>query len=188
MNIYIHSYDNPVLFQISVADPLWFDNNTLFYISDQTNYYNLYSYNPTTDVSSNVLPPQSTDFSSPHWVFHRNAKYAKLDSKTLVISYKNQISLLDLSTKEISDLKPLMKEYTSFSNICARRNKIFALCGSPGKALSVVQYELNTQEVTVLRSSSALKIEPKFISTPKMIEFPTGYSNPDNPEYIYSFL
>ncbi|MCP4517777.1 MAG: S9 family peptidase, partial [Delftia sp.] len=70
-------------------------------------------------------------------------------------------------------IEPIGTPYTDFSHVRAAPGRAVCLAASPTEPSAVVQFDLATGELEVLRRSSEITIEPGYLSLPEAIEFPT---------------
>ncbi|MCI0558765.1 MAG: prolyl oligopeptidase family serine peptidase, partial [Nitrososphaera sp.] len=84
----------------------------------------------------------------------------KLGVIDLVQTYGDAMEILDLPYTEISDVQVHGKD-------------VYFLAGSPSGPESLVQMNLDTKEMKVIKRSSSVEIDPGYISFPEPIVFPT---------------
>ncbi|HIC96727.1 TPA: S9 family peptidase, partial [Candidatus Bipolaricaulota bacterium] len=70
-------------------------------------------------------------------------------------------------------LEPIETPYTELSFVRAMPGRVVFLGGSPTEPASIVQLDLATGQLEVLRRSSEVAIDPGYLSSPQAIEFPT---------------
>jgi dipeptidyl aminopeptidase/acylaminoacyl peptidase len=132
------------------------------------------------------------EFGMPQWVF-RMSTYA-FDSSERIICARNEqgnwrLAALDANTGEMENIET---PYTEIFSLRARNSRIVFCGGSPSQPLSVVELDLATREMRVLRSSTRIEIDREYISIPEAIEFPTErgltahafYYAPANRDYM----
>jgi dipeptidyl aminopeptidase/acylaminoacyl peptidase len=154
----------------SVFQPAWAPDGTLFFVSDRTDWWNLYA-----DRDGAIVPilPMTAEFGVPQWVFGA-ATYGFESDGTLVARFTRggqwQILRLDprTSAHEIVNLP-----HSSISQICVGNGRAFAAVGSPTQPETLVEIDFPRGRVTPIRSSSPVNPDPAFTSVPQAIEFPT---------------
>jgi dipeptidyl aminopeptidase/acylaminoacyl peptidase len=179
--------------QESIFQPEWSPDNVLYFISDRTNWWNIYCWhnkNKDTDTIEPVYPMEA-EFGKPQWVFGRST-YDFISDDTIVCTYgKNGIWHLAILDVNDRTLKEIPTPYTAIGYVRAKKDTVVFRGGSPTEFESIVAFNLDTQECTVLRSSSSITIDPGYISIPKPIEYPTAngftahafYYPPRNKDY-----
>jgi dipeptidyl aminopeptidase/acylaminoacyl peptidase len=90
----------------SVFQPQWSPTGDLLFVSDRTNWWNLYSYN-TYNKYTESLWDVSAEFATPQWIFGMST-YGFMNSYTLLCSYtcngKWSLSTLDLMSHTVNTL------------------------------------------------------------------------------------
>ncbi|NEO82781.1 MAG: S9 family peptidase [Spirulina sp. SIO3F2] len=172
----------------SICAPLWSPEGTLFFVSDRSNWWNLYALH-----GEDVTPvyEMSAEFGFPHWVFGIQP-YRFLDEQQLLCIYSQQgssyLARLNLQQQTL-DTIPL--PFTSLSALNIQGNQAYFLGSSPTTPTQLVQLDLDTQQIVTLKSASSLEIDPNYFSVPEAIEFPTDngqtahawFYPPQNPDF-----
>jgi dipeptidyl aminopeptidase/acylaminoacyl peptidase len=172
----------------SIFQPEWSPDGSLCFVGDRTGWWNLYRWSAGT---VEPLCPMEAEFGMPQWVFGMTT-YAFVDANHLICSYTQQgqwyLAQLDLLTKS---LRHIELPYTQISGLQAIAGKVAFLAGSPSQSTAIVQIDLKTQNLQILRQSSDLSIPSAYISIPEVLEFPTEngltaygfFYLPQNPDY-----
>jgi dipeptidyl aminopeptidase/acylaminoacyl peptidase len=171
----------------SVFQPQWSPNGVLHFVSDRTNWWNLYRL---LDGDVEPLTALEAEFGQPQWVFGMSTyDFASVDR--IICSYTKdgiwQLASLDTQTR---DLTLLDVPYTEISNLRAAADRAVFRGGSPTEPRSIVQLDLDTGTMEVLRRSSDVPIGEAYLSHPRPIDFPTAgdweahgfFYPPRNPE------
>lgn len=167
----------------SIADPQWGPDGALYYVSDRSNWWNIYKEGETKS-----LYPLEAEFTLPQWVF-RTSLYA-FSKEGIVASYmKNGVSGCALKTKE--GWRSLDLPYMNVDGLVASGDMIALIAGSPEQPLSIVVYDLKKQQNLFVKHSSPPLEDSSWISIPQAIEFPTTggktahafYYPPTNPHF-----
>lgn len=173
---------------ISIFQPEWSNDGTLYFISDQNGWSNLYNWQQ--GQITNVYEKNS-DFGLPQWVFGMRT-YDFASDKKIICSYTEKgvwyLAKLDTSTKT---LKTLDIAYTEVSDLRVYKGKAFFVGGSPTRLREIVELDLSTCETKSLRRTSELTLDTGYLSVPETIEFPTEngltahafYYPPKNADY-----
>jgi dipeptidyl aminopeptidase/acylaminoacyl peptidase len=153
----------------SIFQPRWSPDGTLYFVSDRSNWWNLYRWDGAQDAP---VYPLAAEFGEPQWSFGQST-YDFADANTLICSYKQNgsdtIARLDLATNELT---PFDLPYTG-SSIHVANGKLVYLGGSTTAAAAIVHLDLATHRQTLLGQASNLTIDPDYISIAQPIEFPT---------------
>ena len=165
----------------SVIQPMFHPSGDLFYISDETGYYNI--YRTDSDGKKTSVLPMDFDFggASPGWVFGQQG-YTFLPDGRLAATYKKDGSTRLIIADVRSDgPAKLVEEYSEedglpmqFGGVIASGDDLYFLGGSPSTPPSVFKWSLDKRgEAEQLACSSTLSFSDDTVSVPKQIEFPT---------------
>lgn len=154
----------------SIFQPQWSPDGTLYFISDRSNWWNLYRYKGSL---IDAVYPMQAEFGLPQWVFGMST-YAFESPKQIICTYsqrgKSHLARLDTETLTLEEIQT---EYTYISSIKAAPGQVLFIAGSPTQDLAVILRDLVDGSEEVLRYSSESKIDPGYTSIPQEIEFPT---------------
>lgn len=163
----------------SIVQPLWSPDGTLYFVSDRSNWWNLYRWIPPVSLKKGeaggveALCPMEAEFAFPQWVFGYSS-YDFESAERLICTYtQNGISYLasvDLTTKTLT---PIAIPYTEIGGVHCTRGKVVFNAGSATHPGVIAQLDLATEQLEVLRRSSELEIDPGYLSIPETIAFPT---------------
>ncbi|MCA9963853.1 MAG: S9 family peptidase [Anaerolineales bacterium] len=154
----------------SIFQPRWSPDGILYYISDRSNWWNLYRWDG--DKGKPVYP-MVAEFGQPQWVFGQST-YDFADANTLICWYtqngSSTIARLDLTSHQLT---PFDIPYVG-SNIHIANGKLIYLGSSATAAAAIVCHDLATGDQTLLAQASKLTIDPGYIAVAQPIEFPTA--------------
>jgi dipeptidyl aminopeptidase/acylaminoacyl peptidase len=155
----------------SVFQPEWSPEGILYFISDRTNWWNIYRW---SDVGIEALYPMEAEFGKPQWVFGRST-YAFESPTQIICTYSQRgishLARLDTEKKRLEEIETL---YTHIDGLRTSAGKVLFIGGSPTQKLSVVLLDLENHQEEVLRYSSESKIDPQYTSIPQEVEIPTS--------------
>jgi len=173
----------------SIFQPTWSPDGFLYFISDRTNWWNLYRWRGPNAEPVAAVP---AELGSAQWTFGMST-YAFESERRIVCQVRSKgVARLATIDPQVGRLDPLDTPFTAFSaSIQARSGRAFTIAGSPTEPMSVIAVNLETGRVEVLRRSAERVIDPTYISIPEAIEFPTEgdvtahgfFYPPVNPEY-----
>lgn len=154
----------------SIFQPEFSPDGTLYFVCDRTGWWNLYRWH---NGHIEPLCEMEADFGVPHWVFARST-YAFESAERIICSY-NQEGTWHLASLDTTSgkLEVIETPYTAIDFLRAAPGQAVFLAGSPTEPMSVVQLDLATRKLKVLRRSSEVKIDAEYLSMPMAIEFPT---------------
>lgn len=155
----------------SIFQPQWSPDGTLYFISDKTGWWNLYRWR---DGGVEALTNMTAEFGLPQWLLGMST-YAFSSESCIICTYNQQgiwhLASLDTTTGE---LKKLATPYTEFNSLQASSKRVVFRASSPTEPTAIVQLDLTTNELSILRRSSEVTIDPGYLSSPETIEFPTA--------------
>jgi len=141
----------------SIFQPEWSPDGILYFISDRTNWWNLYR---SKNGGIEAVYPMEAEFGLPQWVFGMST-YAFESPKQIICTYTQRgvshLARLDTETLELEEIET---KYTYVSSVKAAPGQVLFVAGSP------------TQKMAVVLSSESV-IDPAFTSIPQEIEIPT---------------
>lgn len=172
----------------SVFQPQWSPDGTLYYISDRTNWWNLYRYE---DGESSAVAAQDAEYGTPQWVFGMSTYAFTGDGTLFARVLRDGESTLVKIEHGSSAPDPIELEYTLIDQVRAVNERVVFGGGSPSRALAIAEYNTRTHETHTVRRSSTMDVPVELISVPQPIEFPTArnrtahgfYYPPHNPEF-----
>jgi dipeptidyl aminopeptidase/acylaminoacyl peptidase len=174
----------------SIVQPRWSSAGDLYFVSDRTQWWNLYRWTPGAP-SIEALHPMQAEFGLPQWVFNVST-YSFVDQDTLVCSYLVEgIAYLALLELHSLDFRMLDLPYTSIDAVTARSGEVFLLAASPTQGTALLQLDPASGQVQILRRASSITVDPAFVSVAQAITFPTDgntiahgfYYPPVNPDF-----
>ncbi len=155
----------------SVFQPSWSPNGTLYFVSDRTNWWNLYAEYEDKIVS---LLPMEGEFGAPQWVFGITT-YGFQPDGTIIARYTqggrwHVVRIDPRSGKHESINLP----YSHVASINVAGNHLYASAGSLTQSEALIEYDLASGKTEVIRRSSSIKPDAAYTSIPEAIELPTG--------------
>jgi dipeptidyl aminopeptidase/acylaminoacyl peptidase len=154
----------------SIFQPEWSPDGVLYFISDRTDWWNLYRWQEGTIVP---LCPKAAEFGLPQWVFGMTT-YGFESAQSLICTYVENgiqhLARLDTQTLELTEIPT---PYSSIGGLQVAPGFAAFLGGSVAKPGAIVLLNLTTGSIEEIRRSSEIAIDPGYISTPQVLEFPT---------------
>jgi dipeptidyl aminopeptidase/acylaminoacyl peptidase len=172
----------------SVFQPRWHPDGSLWFVSDRTDWWNLYRWVPdaTGGAVGGVVEPRvqmDAEIGVPQWVFGQS-RYAFLDDGRVVFAYQSD-GLDQLAVEGPSGLAVDIDEpYTSISSVEAAGDRVVFVGASATAEPAVVSVRIpapgddtepsEAQAPVVLRPPRELGIDRAWFSVPEPIDFPTS--------------
>ncbi len=173
----------------SIFQPSWSPGGVLHFVSDRTNWWNLYRWQ---DEKIEPLCPMEAEFGLPQWVFGMST-YGFESAHSIICAYTQdgtwQLARLNTDAKQ---LKNIETPFSSISGIQVNNGVAVFSAGSATWPNSIVRMDLQTHEMKVLRQSANLMVDRNYLSVPKSVEFPTEngltshgiYYPPQNQDFV----
>lgn len=172
--------------QESAMHPDWSpDSDSLFFISDRTNWWNIHELKGFKSDGIFTGPPlavkhvvnvcdQEVEFGSAMWGLG-GQPYVVLDGDTIVSTYneKGTWNLVEMTRTEGKWAQRLLSEGTVFGSLAVTGNKLFTTMSTATRGSVLALFDLESGTGKVLKKSSTLKIPAGYISKPQRISFPT---------------
>ena len=187
----------------SLFQPDWSPQGQLYFVSDQTGWWNLYRTDPAgpTNGEIHAVHEMTAEFGKPQWTFSQST-YAFIDASRLVVTYSQEgrwsAALVDVASGEFA---PLDWPVQALESIRATSRELFFIGGSPVMSPSIVRARIPEGEadapsraigpatIDVIRSSRSERVDSLWISVAEGITFSSDrqkvhafYYPPKNPE------
>jgi dipeptidyl aminopeptidase/acylaminoacyl peptidase len=173
---------------ISIVQPEWAPDGTLVFISDESGWWNLTKY--SDDAVSPILAEEK-DHGGPAWQFGFST-YGFSDEGLIILKGsedgKGQFRSVSLDGKAnvVSEVP-----HTSIAELNLIDDSAVYVGASPVSAAEIVRVEFGSSEVSTLKVSSDIELDPEFLSVPEEITFPTTFDGsahayyyaPKNPNF-----
>ncbi len=154
----------------SIFQPEWSPDGALYFVSDRTEWWNLYRYR-----HDQVEPVSLRDFEfgRPQWLFSMST-YGFNSSYQIICTYTSKgvwcLASLNCASGELEEIET---PYTEVSNLRVSSGHAVFCAGSPTQPSSIVRLDLESRQFHILRLSSDIKVDTGYMSIPESIEFPT---------------
>jgi len=153
----------------SVLEPCWEPDGSLLFLSDRTDWWNLYRWTPGSDIEPVVRV--DAEIGVPSWVFG-SARYAALDDGRVVFArWRDGVD--GLAVREADGA--LVDLDVPFSAVAAVHEAgpgaVVVVAGSPTAEPGVHRVDVATSDVETLRAPRDLGLDRDQISVPEHITF-----------------
>jgi dipeptidyl aminopeptidase/acylaminoacyl peptidase len=156
----------------SVAEPRWSPDGVLYFVSDRTDWWNLYRWR---NGAVEPLLPMEAEFTMPAWLFGAST-YGFASPQRIICAYNQKgawhIANFYTDTLRLERVPTPFTEITRSGMHVSPRRVVFG-AGSPAEPSAIRLHDLTTSQTTVLRSSSSIAVDEGYLSRPRPIEFPT---------------
>jgi len=157
----------------SVTEPRWRPDGSLWFLSDRTDWWNLYRWQPGHDIEAVVRT--DADIGVPAWTFG-TSRYAVLDDGQVVVArWRDGFDGLAVRGPDgvLTDLD--LPFTTVGSVVAAGPDSVVVVAGSPTAEPGVHRIDLSgaTPRVDTLRAPRDLGLAPDEISRPEAVRFPS---------------
>ncbi|MBA2734614.1 MAG: S9 family peptidase [Acidobacteria bacterium] len=155
----------------SIFQPEWSPDGVLYFVSDQSGWWNL--YRRKVDEGVEPLHEMQAEFGMPQWVFGMSM-YAVESAERIICAYieKGSSQLASLNTRT-GEFKTIETPYTDVTYLRCSKDRAVFRGGSPTNPASIVHLDLTTGVTETLRRSNELQIDPGYFSIAQAVEFPT---------------
>ena len=155
----------------SIFQPEWSPDGVLYFVSDRSGWWNLYRLNEFGSIDP--VCEMEAEFGMPQWGFGMSS-YAFESKERIVCAYIesgiSQLGLIDTLTKR---LQPIETPYSDIRFVRAAPGQAVMRAASPTEPASIVRLDLETRSFKILRRSNNLEIDAEYLSSPRVVEFPT---------------
>jgi dipeptidyl aminopeptidase/acylaminoacyl peptidase len=154
----------------SIFQPSWSPDGTLYFVSDRTDWWNLYA-----ERNGKVMPilRMQAEFGAPQWVFGTTTYGFDADGQ-IIARYSSggmwRLMRIDPKTgqRENFDLP-----YTYLSSVDVGDGRAYFAAGTARDVEVLVEFDLAASKPNILRRSSPLGPDQAYTSAAEAIEFPT---------------
>ncbi len=157
----------------SIFQPEWSPDGKLYFVSDRTGWWNLYS--DSLEGTIQPLCPMEAEFGLPQWVFGMSTYDFTGDGK-IFCSYtqhgKSHLAILDPANLDLG-LQEITTPFTSVSGLRCEGDRAVFHGSSATESTAIVLLDLQTGTWQKIRIASDLQLDPDYISAAQPIEFPT---------------
>jgi dipeptidyl aminopeptidase/acylaminoacyl peptidase len=155
----------------SLVEPRWDADGTLYFISDRSNWWNLYRLR---DGSTEPVFAIEAELASPLWTLGQSSYTLTGDGRAVARYSTGASDRLGVVHLGSGQLTPLDLPYVAFSSIQQlTRDAVVAIAASATEEAAVVEIPLSGGRHRVVRAPGELKLEPARISVAEDLEFPT---------------
>ncbi|KAF9991852.1 Dipeptidyl aminopeptidase [Entomortierella chlamydospora] len=178
--------------------PRFAADGTLYFMSDKTGFWNLYSYKAGGKVELVLQEPVKAEFQGPAWRFGSKSYYPlKSDPTKIASTYTkdgvDHLAIIDAKSKTLKDIPIEFQVIDSvYATTSGQDDALLLDVGSYNVPSQVISYNLRTNKYEVLMKSSTVDVPKGWIAKPEPLTFKTTgdleayalYYPPTNQDYI----
>ncbi|HEY6925107.1 MAG TPA: prolyl oligopeptidase family serine peptidase, partial [Steroidobacteraceae bacterium] len=157
----------------SVLEPCWDTDGSLYFLSDRSNWWNLYRFK---DGHVSTAFAIEAEIGSPLWTLGQSSYALTGDGRAIVrytVSARDKLGMVDLNGS--GKLTPFDLPFVGLSNIqVISADKAAAVAAAPTTEAALVSIDLGSGSYRILRAPGSVKLSPDSISVAEPIEFPTA--------------
>ena len=155
--------------QESIFQPEWGPEGDLYFVSDRTGWSNLYV---ERDGKVEALTSEEAELGYPMWVFDLTRYTFLGDERIACLFTREAIDGLELLDPNSGHLEAVDLPYTNFTASVRSRGTRLVLGGaSPTKRPEVVELDVQSGELEVLRVSTKLELDLGYVSIGVPVDF-----------------
>lgn len=154
----------------SIFQPTWSPDGSLWFVSDRTNWWNLYR---EREGRIDPVLPMAAEFGEPQWDFGMTTYGFEPDGKVVARCTRGgewRVLRIDGTS---GTCQPIALPYTSVLSLQVGDGVAFAQVGSATEPEVLAAIDLASGNCQTIRRSSPGRPDPKYTSLPEPIEFPT---------------
>jgi dipeptidyl aminopeptidase/acylaminoacyl peptidase len=153
--------------QESIFQPQWSPAGELFFISDRSNWWNIYRWR---DGKAEAVCVLDAEFATPQWMFGMST-YGFLSSNEIFCCFSQQgfwqPGVIQIDTKVLT---AIASDFRDIANIHCHNGSAYFVAASASKSTQLWQYAGGK---LIALSETAIAITTDFIAAAQPIEFPT---------------
>lgn len=157
----------------SIFQPEWSPSSELFFVSDRSNWWNIYRWSEQGDQP---VCSMAAEFGMPQWIFGMR-RYSFIDEHTIITSYcqsgSDSLAIVDIGSGLLTDVP---RSHSSYQSVHCDSGVVCYIAQSPTTfgCLFVSEIgKLKTSEFTVCQSSS-VTVDPCNYSQGVAISYPSA--------------
>lgn len=153
----------------SIFQPSWSDDGILHYISNQSNWSNIYSHR---DGLLNALTPIDRDFAVPQWSFGMGTYVINQDGSLYALSFQDGQQHLCHIQPDTGHIEPIALPFKHFEGALLGDDKYLYFCAA-GLAveIAIYRYDIANKTYQTITQQTEFPLPSEDISTAQAITF-----------------
>jgi dipeptidyl aminopeptidase/acylaminoacyl peptidase len=160
----------------SVTEPRWATDGSLWFVSDRSDWWNLYRWMPGVD-GAEAMVTADAEIGGPQWVFGQSSYAFLSEGRTVFASSRDGLGFLAIRLAD-GRVVELDVPYTSFGSIKAEGDRVVFVGASAVSEPAVVTVTVDVAGAVtaseILRAPRDLGLDRQWFSRPESISFPTS--------------
>jgi dipeptidyl aminopeptidase/acylaminoacyl peptidase len=154
----------------SIFQPSWSPDGTLYFVSDRTDWWNLYA-----ERDGKVVPilPMQAEFGAPQWVFGVTTYDFQTNGRIVARYSSGGMWRLMRIDPQTGGYEKIDLPYSYIAGVHAAGDRAYIVAGAPAELDAVVKIDLASGKPQTIRRSAPLEPDPDYTSPPQAIEFAT---------------
>jgi dipeptidyl aminopeptidase/acylaminoacyl peptidase len=153
-----------------ISQPRWSPDGILHFVAEPTGWMNLYRL---VDGRTEPVAPLEAEFVFPDWLFGSSTYQFAADGTIVAIARSGGRDRLYRIASGTGELTEIDSHDTEMSSLAVDGNRAVFRGAGPTLPSGLVELDLATGELSLLRASMSTEFEPADISVPRHVEFPT---------------
>lgn len=159
----------------SITQPQWDTVNRIVYVSDASGWWNVWRAGPGAGSGREQLTHEAAEFATPQWVFGMS-NWTFLDDDTVFCSWTHQgtwsVGTCDLTTGALEALDATFSGVIAVTTAGAgNRSRAVFIAETPDTPRQVRTYSPETDDLSTLRESSFILVDPRFIAIAERVSW-----------------
>ncbi len=172
--------------QEAITQPNWDAQGRLYFISDRSNWWNLYRWDRE---AIRPLHPMAAEFAPPPWVFGMRSYVIAGEQLYTLYTQEGFWYLARLNLHD-GTFHPIPTPYTFLDAPLVLGESLILRAAAPDRSMAIVRLDLHSGQWTTLRASMATLPDAALLSRPQPITFPgemgevhAFFYPPHNPDF-----
>jgi dipeptidyl aminopeptidase/acylaminoacyl peptidase len=156
---------------VSAMEPQWGEDGALYYLSDETGWWNLYR---RADGAATSLAPMDAEFGGPLWTFGQ-ANYAILEDGSIAASYSADGGDRLVVLKPGEPIREVELPFSALRGLQHVRGQTIAMIAAGGmQSGAVIKVDAASGLHEVIHQPSPVWLDERYVSRAQAISFPTS--------------
>ncbi len=155
----------------AVNSPVWANNESLFYISDKSGFWNIWE---TSSLGKNrQVVVESAEWSKPMWQVGMNLLHILPNGQLVGIHGSpalEKVAVVDPTTGAITDF---VSELSNFNHIAIAGSQIFAIGGGAKVPAAIVEFSATSPANSATIKEIALPVNASYFPAARGVSFPS---------------
>ena len=152
----------------SAVQPRWLREDALLFISDRTNWWNLYRWQ---DGDVRPVRAEAAEYCTPQWMFGQQAYLVIDEDHLLCTTCRNTVLGIGLLTLSTGDLEPVTADGVGALSVAVGAGKAAAVLSDPDRPPTLAVLDLETRRWTDVRQSGPATVAPDAVSVAQPVRW-----------------